>query len=125
MSYTIEQRIQDKEYDKIINFRDYDTEVLYDDNTDEYFDNIDEMEEIYKIRNIKMPKYAYACEFEPVKINVDWVLESACDDHADGVIDSLEGIADLEDAINTFNSVNKESMVGSYYEDLRTIVELF
>lgn len=125
MKYTIEQRIKDEEYDKIINFRDYDTEVLYDDNTEEYFDDIDEMEEIYKFRNLEMPKYAYGCEFTPVKIDINWILECACDDHADGVMDKLEGVKDLEDAIDTFNATNKEAMVGSYYEDLRTIVELF
>ena len=122
MKYTIEQRIQDKEYDKIINFKNYDTEILYNDNTGEYFYNVDEMEEHYKLNNLEMPQYAYGCEFMPVKIDIDWILEYACEEHAEGTIDRLKNIGELVEAIKEFNKANKK--VGSYYEDLRTIIEL-
>lgn len=123
MAYTIEQRIKEGEYDKIINYRDYDTEILYDDNIGEYFYDIDGMEAYYNLKNLEIPKYAYGCEFAPVKVDIDWILESACDDHAEGTIDRLKGVGDLAIAIEEFNNANKE--IGSYYEDLRTIIELF
>lgn len=121
----IEERIKDKSYNKIVNYKNYKEEILYDPETMEYFEDIDAMEWHYKYHNLKMPKYAYGCEFVPVQANIDWILDCITDDHAEGVRDSLVGVDKLEEAINEFNRANKEAMVGSYYEDLGSIIELF
>lgn len=121
----IKERIKCGSYNRIINYRDYEEDVLYDPETDEYFSDIDEMEWYYEYNELEMPRYAYGCEFEPVQADVDWILDYITDDHADGVRDSIVGIDKLEEAINEFNRANKEAMVGSYYEDLGLIIELF
>ena len=121
----IEDRIKCGSYDRIINYRDYETDVLYDPDTDEYYENIEVMELYYKDEGKEMPRYAYGCEFIPVQADAGWILDCISDDHAEGVRDSIVGIDKLEEAINEFNRANKEAMVGSYYEDLGLIIELF
>ena len=121
----IEERIKCGSYDRIINYRDYEGEVLYDSETDEYFSDIDEMELYYEDNELEMPRYAYGCEFIPVQADAGWILDCITDEHAEGVEDSIVGLYELEEAINEFNRANKEAMVGSYYEDLGSIIELF
>lgn len=121
----IEERIKCGSYDRIINYRDYEGEVLYDTETGEYFENIDEMKLYYKDEGKEIPKYAYGCEFIPVQADAGWILDCITDEHAEGVEDSIVGLYELEEAINEFNRANKEAMVGSYYEDLGSIIELF
>lgn len=121
----IEERIKCGSYDRIINYRDYETDVLYDTETGEYFSDIDEMELYYEDNELEMPRYAYGCEFIPVQADAGWILDCITDEHAEGVEDSIVGLYELEEAINEFNRANKEAMVGSYYEDLGSIIELF
>lgn len=120
--YTIEQRIKDEEC-KIVNYKDYKEEFLYDDNSDKYFRCIDSMQDWYKNQDLKMPKYAYGCYFEPVSLDLDGMLEQATEEHAEDMIDMLDGISELQEAIDKFNEVNKKT--GTYYEDLRLVIELF
>lgn len=121
----IEERIKCGSYNRIINYRDYEEEVLYDTETDEYFLDIDEMESYYEDSELEMPRYAYGCEFIPVQADAWWILDCITDDHAYGVRDSIVGLEELEEAIDKFNKANEEAMVGSYYEDLGLIIELF
>ena len=121
----IEERIKEGYYNKIINFKDYKNEVLYDPETDEIFSDIDEMESYYEDEDEKMPRYAYGCEFIPVQADAGWILDCISDEHAEGVRDSIVGFEELEEAIDKFNKANEEAMVGSYYEDSEIIVELF
>lgn len=121
----IEERIKCGSYDRIINYRDYETDVLYDPETDEYFLDIDEMESYYEDSELEMPRYAYGCEFIPVQTDAGWILDCITDEHAYGVRDSIVGLEELEEAIDKFNKANEEAMVGSYYEDLGLIIELF
>lgn len=121
----IEEKIKCGSYDRIINYRDYEEGILYDPETYKYFSDIDEMERYYEYNELEMPRYACGCEFEPVQADVDCILDYITDDHADGVRDSIVGIDKLEEAINEFNRANKEARVGSYYEDLGSIIELF
>lgn len=121
----IEERIKCGSYDRIINYRDYETDVLYDPETDKYFFDIDEMESYYKYNELEMPRYAYGCEFEPVQADAVWLLDCITDDHEEGIRDSIVGLEELEKAIDEFNQANEEAMVGSYYEDLGLIIELF
>lgn len=121
----IEERIKCGSYNRIINYRDYEERVLYDPETGEYFSDIDEMEWYYEDSKLEMPRYAYGCEFEPVQADAGWILDCISDDHAEGVRDSIVGLYELEEAIDKFNKANEEAMVGSYYEDLGSIIELF
>lgn len=122
----IEERIKEGNYNKIISYKDYKDKVLYDPETDEVFSDINAMEFYYEdCGDEEMPRYAYGCEFIPVQADVGWILDCIGDEHAEGVRDSIVGIDKLKEAINEFNKANEEAMVGSYYEDLGTIIELF
>ncbi|MPN49311.1 hypothetical protein SDC9_196928 [bioreactor metagenome] len=99
-----------------------DLDYIYDDQ-EGYFTCIDTMEEYFERRILPMPKYAYGTYLEPVSIDLDSILESACDDHAEGVEDNLNGVSELRKAIEKFNQDNIG--VGSYYPDYKTVVKLF
>lgn len=124
MSYIIEQRIKDKNYNNIIKYKDYDLRVLYDYTTDKYFVDIDEMTLYYKEHNLYMPRYVYGCYFESVELDLEWILEYVCDEHAEGVYDSLCGVEELQKVIDKFNKINRDNEIGSFYEDYRTIIDL-
>lgn len=116
------ERLKD-EHVKIINYKDYDIEYLFDLKSDEYYSCVDTMEDYYKDNNLEMPKYAYGCYFESVSLDVDDILESACEEHHEDMISFLDGYSELKEAIEEFNETNKTN--GSYFIDYRTIVELF
>ena len=121
--YSMEDRVKYGKYVKLIDYKDYETNILYDEESDKYFSDIDEMAWHYEnIEEKEMPKYAYGCCFEPVKIDYEWVIDSVCEDHAECVEDCLKGVEGLIEAIEQFNKANKD--VGSYYMDLKTIINL-
>lgn len=113
---------------KVINYKDYKGEKIYDEVTEEYFNDIGELEDYYDnyTDSLPYPHYAYGSYFKPFKLDLDFILQSTYEDCTDDVIsfleDSLNGVEELRKAINKFNEVNKE--IGCYYEDFRTIVKL-
>ncbi len=108
---------------KIINYKEYDEPYIYDAETGEYFSCVDVMEDYYKDNNKIMPKYAYGVYFEPIKLDLYYILENACEEHHEDAISSLDSVGELEEAIEKFNEDNK--LNGSYFEDTNTIVKLF
>lgn len=117
-----EEKIKEKSV-KIIDYRAEGLEYIYDDDHTKYFNSIDEMEEWFWMKNLSMPKYAFGTVFEPVSLDLEYILESACEEHAESVIDMLNGVSELKDAIDKFNRDNLT--VGSYYPDYKTVVKLF
>lgn len=118
----IEKRLTQKGV-KVINYKEYDEPYLFDMDTDKYFSCIDTMKDYYTDNNLEMPKYVYGVYFEPVILDLDYILENACEEHAEDIEYSLNGVSELKEAIEKFNKDNKTT--GSYYEDINTIVELF
>ena len=108
---------------KIINNKEYDEPYIYDAETREYFSCVDVMEDYYKDNNKIMPKYAYGVYFEPIKLDLYYILENACEEHHEDTINSLNSVRELQEAIDKFNENNK--LNGSYFEDTNTIVKLF
>lgn len=126
----IENRL--KEYDKdrkifehlkIVNYVDYDEPYIYDVETNEYFNDVDAMDTYYKENKLEMPKYAYGVYFKSIELDLDCILEDACEEHHEDALYSLDCVEDLRKAINQFNEDNKGN--GSYFEDTNTIIELF
>lgn len=123
----IEERL--KEWNKtrrpveVINYKEYNEPYIYDAETREYFSCIDTMEDYYNDNNLEMPKYAYGVYFEPISLDLDYILESACEEHHEDAISFLDGVSELSEAIDKFNEDNKSN--GTYYEDINTIVKLF
>lgn len=120
----IEARIKNcKHIVKVVDYKTYDEPYIYDNESGEYFSCVDTMEDYYKDNNLEMPKYAYGVYFEPVKLDLDYILENACEEHHEDALYSLDCVGELKQAIDKFNEGNKGN--GSYFEDINTIVKLF
>lgn len=119
---TIEEKVKLNTV-KVINYKDYKMPYIYDDYSEIYFTCVDVMEDYYKDNNLKMPRYAYGCEFNQFELDLDNILDNASDDFDEDILDRLEGQNALNKAIEEFNKVNKGE--GSYYEDYSTVIELF
>lgn len=120
----IEARIKNcKHIVKVVDYKTYDEPYIYDNESGEYFSCVDTMEDYYKDNNLEMPKYAYGVYFEPVKLDLDYILENACEEHHEDALYSLDCVGELKQAIDKFNEDNKGN--GSYFEDINTIVKLF
>lgn len=119
----IEARIKNVKNVKVINYREYEEPYLYDNETGEFFSCVDAMEDYYKDNNLQMPKYAYGVYFAPIRLDLDYILENACEEHHEDALYSLDCVEELREAIDKFNEDNK--MNGSYFDDINTIVELF
>lgn len=118
----IEERALNDKNVKIVDWKEYEIEFLYDENTDSYFTDVDEMVDVYRGYEKDMPKYAYGCHFIPFQLDVDGILESESDDHYDEILENIDGKKELFEAIEKFNKANEKN--GSYYQDVMTIVKL-
>lgn len=114
---------------KVVNYRDCKCEMIYDEVSDEFFNDTGELENYYDNNNpdLPYPQYVYGTYFKPVKLDLDYMLGSTYEDCTDNYIedfieDSLNGVEELRKAVNKFNESNKE--IGCYYEDFKTIVKL-
>lgn len=120
----IEERIKNfKHVVKVVNYIDYDEPYIYDNETGEYFSCFDAMEDWYKDNDLEIPKYAYGVYFVPIQLDLDYILESACEEHHEDALYSLDCVEELKEAIDKFNKDNRGN--GSYFEDINTIVQLF
>ena len=101
----------------IIEYKDYKGKYLYDERTDKYFKNLEEIEENYEL----LPSYMYATYYESASIDLKYILDILCEEY-DTTTDSLSGLEDLEKAINLFNDLNKN--IGCYYPNMNIKVKL-
>lgn len=94
---------------------------------DSYFTDVDELAEWLDDQDEEdqssRPAFAFCCtEYPFPAINLQGILESACDDMDDDVYDRLDGIQELEAACIAFTEANKD--VVSWYEDRKHKVEI-
>ena len=101
----------------IIEYKDYKGKCLYDERTDKFFKNLEEIEENYEV----LPSYMYATYYETALINLEYLLDNLCEEY-DITTDSLSGLEDLEKAINLFNDLNKD--IKCYYPNMNIKVKL-
>ncbi|WP_338631250.1 hypothetical protein [Clostridium baratii] len=106
----------------VIDINNYKEDYLYDLKTEKYFSSFDEMKKHYTEENKKLPKYIYAVYFEQVKLDLERILEDACEDHDEDIEYSLDGVEELIQAIDKFNEVN--SSVGTYNLDVDKVIKL-
>lgn len=119
----IEERLKTCKNIKVINYRNYDEPYIYDDASQDYFSCVDAMEDWYKDNDLEMPRYAYGVYFVPIQLDLDYILENACEEHHEDTLYSLDCVEELREAIDKFNKDNETT--GSYFDDINTIVELF
>lgn len=117
---------------KIVNHKDYKRRMIYDEISDEFFNNIEELQKYYDNNAVSLPypKYVYGTYFKPIKLDLDYILQITYEDCTDNYIkdfieDSLNGVEELRKAVNKFNKSNEGKKFGYYYyEDFKLIVKL-
>lgn len=103
-----------------INYSDYDVDCFYDEFSDNYFFEYDEIKEYYDdYENGEVPKWAFACNFEEFGLDADRILENECEDHHEDIYDTLNDIDELHIFIDKWN---KKQHAGSYYQDYKKVV---
>lgn len=121
----IEDRLNDTEV-KVINYKNYSGGMIFDDDSWKFFDDLDSIKDYYNALNKEIPQYVYGTRFKSIKINLTEILEEAYEDVTDDITNFIEsrvnGVEELQAAINKFNEINKE--IGNYYWDWNTVVEL-
>ena len=84
---------------------------------DGYFSSLDVLTESLddEADDTNRPEFAFCCTGSAVSIDLNSILENACEEHFEDARDSLEGVEDLEEAVKLFNFRNSTTM--SWYED--------
>lgn len=84
---------------------------------DGYSSNVDAMRE-YCYGDL--PAYCWPCKASPLRLDLDSILESACDDQHEGAADQIVGVDDLGKAIDAFNDA--QTCITYYPDHTRVIV---
>ena len=125
MNRTISERLDNPNV-KVINYKDYTGEFIYDEVSNHFFRDLEEMKNHYIDLNF-LPRYVYGTKLVPMRLDLDYILQNTyedCTDDIEGFIeDSLNGVEELKDAVNKFNEKNKH-IKGYYVADFNTIVKL-
>lgn len=112
-----------------ISYDDYSGDMFYDESTDQYFSDFDEMSDYYHnnvldkddTRTLEevLPKFVYACSFAPFGFYFSDAVEEACEDHHEDIMDHLHGIDEMEKLVQDWC---EEQNTGSYYQDSENII---
>lgn len=110
---------------KVINYKDYTGEFIFDEISNYFFKDLEEIKNHYI--NLDLPRYIYGTKLVPMRLDLDYILQNTyedCTDDIEGFIeDSLNGVEELKDAVNKFNEKNKH-IKGYYVADFNVIVKL-
>ncbi len=74
-------------------------------NKDGYFATLNEFVETFMDAS-SMPEFVHTCKTVPFQLDIDNILENEADHHHDDIYDNLDGVNDLEKAIEIFNQRN-------------------
>ena len=103
-----------------INYIDYKVDCLYDENSERYFCDIEEMEEYYyDLEDGEMPKWAFACDFEKIELDAGSILQRETEDHHEDAYDSLVDVDEFHIFIDKWS---KKQTGGTYYQDYKKVV---
>lgn len=119
----IKEKLEQKRYNKLIPYSEYEIECIFDEVSDEYYSDIEELYDYYILRGEVPPRYVYGCY--PIDMNIDYcdIIERELDlfEEPDTIECNLKGVAEFQEAIEKFNSLNpKLGYEVGYY----TIVDL-
>ena len=117
-----EEKLKDKNV-KVIGYATDGLDYIYEPEHDNWFDSIDDLEDWFELQGLEVPKYAYGSYFMSFSLDIDNIIEDKSEEHHEDVISSLDGMAELREAIEEFNNANKKN--GTYQVDYWTVVKLF
>ena len=98
----------------IIDYKDYKGKYLYDEGTDKFYSDLEEIKKECEI----IPKYMWATYYKPISIDLEYILEDICEEY-DCTVESLLGVDYLKKAIELFNNLNKDK--GYYCTNMNLI----
>lgn len=98
----------------IIDYKDYKGKYLYDEGTDKFYSDLEEIKKECEI----IPKYMWATYYKPISIDLEYILDDICEEY-DCTVDSLLGVDYLKKAIELFNNLNKDK--GYYCANMNLI----
>jgi len=106
-------------YEKGTKFKysEYKLEWLWDEDSDNYFSDIDAMDDYYSDRDLPLPKWCYGCDSILFSIDIDSALESASEEmyeDFDYGTDATD-IEELYDFIKYWNEKQSAKSYGSNY----------
>lgn len=125
--------LQKERYEKgeKIKYSDYKLEYLYDEGSERYFRDIEDMEEFYYDMNfdspedeqVEVPKWVYGCDAIDFKIEIDYALESASENMYED-FDYSQDSVDLKELYDFINKWNKKQTATTYESNYKKIVLL-
>lgn len=125
MNRTISERLDNPNV-KVINYKDYTGEFIYDEVSNHFFRDLEEMKNHYIDLDF-LPRYVYGTKLVPMRLDLDYILQNTYEDCTDDIEsfieDSLNGVEELRKAIDKFNKKN-EHIKGYYVADFNVIVKL-
>lgn len=101
----------------IIDYEDYEGKCLYDERTDKFYYDLEEVKKEYEI----IPKYMWATYYKPISIDLEYILDDICEEY-DCTVDNLLGVDYLRYAIELFNDFNKDK--GYYCANMKILIRL-
>ena len=119
----IKEKLEQKRYNKLIPYSEYEEECIFDETTDDYYPSIDELYDYYILRGEVPPRYVYGCY--PIDMNIDYcdIIERELDlfEEPDVIECNLKGVDEFQEAIEKFNKLNPKL---GYEVGYNTIVDL-
>lgn len=85
---------------------------------DEYYQDLEDMIDIYKGKDLELPKYAYGCVKERIELDAESILMDL-EENVNIEDFQLEGRDELGKFVNEWNTKYGRDV---YYSDLKTIV---
>ena len=119
----IKEKVEQKRYFKLIPYSEYETKCIFDEASDEYYPDIDELYDYYMLRDETPPRYVYGCY--PIDMSIDYcdIIERELDlfEEPDTIECNLKGVDEFQEAIEKFNKLNPNL---GYEVGYNTIVDL-
>lgn len=114
---------------KKVKYSEYNVGCIYDGHRDEYFRDLEELEETYYTeaffdgKEPEYPTWCYGCVEIPFQIDIDSVIEQEAEEMYDD-FDAEKELVDLDELISFIDEWNKKQTAKSYEVDFQTVVLL-
>lgn len=100
-----------------INIKDYKGNYIYDSQTEEYFGDIDELEEYYEAEGMVLPEYVYGCEAIKFSLDMYKIVEDELEDnHYEDAMSHID-MDSLKELQKTIDKWTESQGIVSYEKD--------
>jgi hypothetical protein len=106
-----------------IKYSNYDLEYVYDEGSERYFSDIEDISEHYEDIDAEMPKWVYGCDIVKFEIGIDSALENASENMYEDFDYSKESV-DLEELYDYIEKWNKKQTAQAYEVNYKKIILL-